>query len=65
MSLLLVDDRDGRVVTELDSREEALELLASLSRNDSPALEHFCVVEFQDHPGVIVGTASSVTIRSL
>jgi hypothetical protein len=65
MSLLLVDDRDGKVVTELASREEALELLASLSRNDMPALDHLCVVEFQDHPGAIVGTASSVTIRSL
>ena len=65
MPLLLVDDRDGRIVTELESQEQALHLLARLDSDHPRASEHLCIVEFQDSPGTIVGTQSSVTFRTL
>jgi hypothetical protein len=65
MTLLLVDDRDGRVVAELESHEEALDLLATLDMQDPQLADCLCVVEFNDRPGAIVGRESSVTIRSL
>ncbi|HYY33433.1 MAG TPA: hypothetical protein VE693_07600 [Gaiellaceae bacterium] len=64
MPLLLVDDRDGRVVAELESQEQALRLVESLDSHDPQALDYLCIVEFHDRPGAILGTESSVTIRT-
>ena len=61
MPLLVVDDRDGGVVAELESQEEALRLLATLG-SDAP---HLCIVEFHDREGAILGAQTSVTIRPL
>jgi hypothetical protein len=61
MPILVVDDRDGRVVAELESHEEALHLLTTLDR-DAP---HLCIVEFHDREGAILGTETSVTLRPL
>ena len=65
MALLLVDDRDGRIVAELESQEEALLLLERLASDDSEAVDSLCLVSFHDNPGAVVGTASSVSIRPL
>jgi hypothetical protein len=64
MSLLLVDDRDGRVIAELESHEEALRLLERLAGADPETAERLCIVAFNDHQGAMVATESSVTIRS-
>ena len=61
----LVDDRDGRVVAELDSQEEALRILGALGTEDETVPDYLCIVEFHDHQGAIVGTDTSVTIRPL
>jgi hypothetical protein len=65
MSLLLVDDRDGRVVAELEDQEHALRLLERLSQDDPDAAESLCIVAFHDRQGAMVATESSLTIRPL
>ena len=65
MTLLLVDDRDGRIVAELESQEQALRLLESLARDDPDTADALCIVAFHDHQGAMVATDSSVTIRPL
>ena len=62
---LLVDDRDGRVVAELEDPQQALDLLEAHARDDPDAPDYLCIVVFQDHAGAMLGTESSVTIRSL
>ena len=65
MALLLVDDRDGRIVAELESQEEALLLLERLASNDPDLADYLCIVAFHDHAGSMMETESSVTIRPL
>ena len=65
MPLLLVDDRDGRVLAELDSHEQALCLLERLSSDDPATPEYLCIVALTGGQGALVGTESSVVIRPL
>ena len=65
MPLLLVDDRDGRVITELESQEEGLRLLEAMARDDPNTPEYLCLVALDDRQGAILRTESSVTIRPL
>jgi hypothetical protein len=43
MSLVLVDDRDGRVITELESPEQGLRLLEAMARDDPDTPEYLCI----------------------
>jgi hypothetical protein len=63
MPLLLVDDRDGRIVAELEGQEQVLNLLETLASDELP--ENLCIVELHDRPGSVLATESSVTIRPL
>ena len=65
MPLLLVDDRDGRVVAELESQDEVLRVLETLASDDSATPDYLCIVELNDRQGSLLGTASAVTIRPL
>jgi hypothetical protein len=65
MPLLLVDDRDGRVMAELESHEQALRLLERLASDESETAAYRCIVALQDRPGALVASESSVTIRPL
>ena len=65
MSVLLVDDRDGRVLAELESQERALRMLERVARVEPDMADSLCIVSFRTRPGSIVATESSVTIRSL
>jgi hypothetical protein len=65
MTFYVVDDRDGRVAAELHSRDEALRVLEAISREDGHLPAYLCIVEFDDRPGAILGTESSVTMRPL
>jgi hypothetical protein len=65
MPLLLVDDRDGRVVAELESHEQGLRLLEALARDDPDTPGYLCIVSFSDRQGAVMGVDSSVTIRPL
>jgi hypothetical protein len=65
MPLLLVDDRDGRVVAELESRDEAVCVLEALAREEGSIPPDYCLVELQSRQGAIFGTESSIRIRPL
>ena len=65
MTLLLVDDRDGRVIAELVSHEQALSLLERMAGDDAGSADHYCIVTLNDRQGEIFGAESSVTIRTL
>jgi hypothetical protein len=65
MPVLLVDDRDGRVVAELESQDEALRVLEALAREDADVPEYYCLVELDSRCGAILGMDSSIKIRPL
>ena len=65
MPLLLVDDRDGRVVAELESQDEVLHALEALAGEDGSIPPDYCLVEFQSRQGAIVAAESSIRIRPL
>jgi hypothetical protein len=65
MSLLLVDDRDGRVVAGLESQDEVLRVLEALAREDGRIPPEYCLVEFQSRQGAILAAESSIRIKPL
>jgi hypothetical protein len=62
MTVLLVDDRDGRILCELENEEQVLRLLERLAGPTVP--EYLCLVEMRDRPGALLGAQTSVTIRT-
>jgi hypothetical protein len=65
MALLLVDDRDGRVIAEVETEEEAQRVLEGWTRDDGSIPDYFCLVALRSHHGAILGTDTSVKIRPL
>jgi hypothetical protein len=63
--LLLVDDRDGRIVAELQTQEDVERVLKAWTQDDAPLPTYLCIVEVQSRPGAIVGVDSSVKARPL
>ena len=63
MSLLLVDDRDGRVVAELETLDEAIEVMEHLA--SEPDTAHLCLVDLRQTSGALAGYESSTTLRIL
>ena len=65
MTVLLVDDRDGRVLAEIESAEEVQQVLAGWAADDGSIPDYLCLVELRSHQGAVIGTNSSVKIRVL
>jgi hypothetical protein len=65
MALLLVDDRDGRIVSEIETEENAQRVLEAWLSDDGTLPEHLCLIEVHSHHGVVLGTDTSVKIRPL
>jgi hypothetical protein len=65
MPLLLVDDRDGRIVAELESEDEALAVLEAMAGKDERLPEYLCLVELRSARGSVLGTDTSIKIRTL
>ena len=65
MALLLVDDRDGRVVAQMETAEDAQRVLEAWARDDGSIPDHLCLIELGSHQGPLLGTESSVKIRPL
>lgn len=65
MAVLLVDERDGRVVAELESAEDAQSVLQAWASDDGSIPDHICLIELRSHQGALLGTDSSVMIRPL
>jgi hypothetical protein len=65
MALLLVDDRDGRVVAEIETEEDVKHVLEGWADDDGSIPDYLCLVELRSHHGAIFGTDTSVKIRPL
>lgn len=65
MTVLLVDDRDGRIVAEIETQEQARAVLDSWAAADGSMPDYLCLVEVTSHRGTILGTDTSVKIRPL
>lgn len=65
MAVLLVDDRDGRILAEIESAEEAEHVLRGWARDDGSVPAYLCLVELRSHQGTLFGTDTSVKIRPL
>ncbi|MFL5959675.1 MAG: hypothetical protein ACJ75G_05335 [Gaiellaceae bacterium] len=63
MVLLLVDDRDGRIVSEIETEDNAQRVLEAWAADDESIPEYLCLVEVRSHHGAILGTDSSVKVR--
>ena len=65
MAVLLVDDRDGRILATVQTEEDGRAILEAWARDDSTLPDYVCLVEIRSHHGALVGTDSSVKIRPL
>ena len=65
MAVLLVDDRDGRVLAQIEYAEDALQVLEGWARDDGSIPDYLCLVELRSHHGAILGTDTSAKIRPL
>ena len=65
MSLLLVDDRDGRIVAEIEREEQLRAILESWACDDGTIPSYLCLVEVTSRHGPLVATDSSVKVRPL
>jgi hypothetical protein len=61
-SYLLVRDRDGAIVGELDSVESALRMLKLLG-DTKFSLRDYSVIRLDDSPGEIISTSSVTAVR--
>ena len=65
MSVLLVDDRDGRVVEMFVDWPSASTALDELEKVAPRIARRLSLVSFHEHDGAVFGAAASVTTRSL
>ena len=63
--MLLVDDRDGRVVAEIETEADARAVLEAWSRDDGGLPDYVCLVELHEHHGTLIGTDTTVRVRPL
>jgi hypothetical protein len=62
---LLVDDREGRVLTEIADPVEAFRVLDELSEDHPELAGALCLVRFDGHQGSLIGTELSTRVRPL
>ncbi|HKG42620.1 MAG TPA: hypothetical protein VKB10_00065 [Gaiellaceae bacterium] len=65
MAVLLVEDRDGRMLAEVETEDEARSVLEGWARDDGSIPDYLCLVEIRSHHGALIGTDTSVKIRPL
>jgi hypothetical protein len=65
MVVLLVDDRDGKVLAEVETEDDAQSVLEAWARDDGSIPAYVCLVELSSSHGAILGTDMSVKIRPL
>jgi hypothetical protein len=65
MAVLVVDDRDGRVIAEVETEEDAFRILEGWARDDGSVPDYLCLVDLRSRHGAIFGADTSVKIRPL
>jgi hypothetical protein len=65
MPLLLVDDRDGRVVAVVETQDEALRILEAFVDDGETFPPCLCLVETSSRHGTLAGAETSVAVRPL
>ncbi|MFL5369064.1 MAG: hypothetical protein ACJ78Z_02655 [Myxococcales bacterium] len=65
MVVLLVDDRDGKVLGEVETVEDAQRVLEGWARDDGSVPDYLCLVELDSRQSAILGADTSVKIRPL
>jgi len=65
MSLLLVDDRNGRVVAVLRTEEQVRRVLEAMASDEVKVPDYLGLVECRSKHGSLVGTDTSVKLRPL
>jgi len=65
VAVLLVEDRDGRMLAEVETEDEARSVLEGWARDDGSIPDYLCLVEIRSHHGALIGTDTSVKIRPL
>jgi len=65
VTVLLVDDRDGRIVSELESEEDVRAVLEAWTNDAGGLPEYLCLIDVKSHRGTLFGTDSSMKIRPL
>jgi hypothetical protein len=63
MSVVLVDDRDGRIVAELETAEEIERIVEAWAKADGSIPDYLSLVETRSHHGAVIGTDSTVRVR--
>lgn len=63
--LLLVDDRDGRVLAQFFDAAEALRTLEALELEAPELADSLCLVTLEEHQGAVISTQMTTRIRSL
>jgi len=63
VSLFVVDDTDGLILAELETLEDAIEMMERMARD--PATAGLCLVELGRGGGSLAGFESSTTLRVL
>jgi hypothetical protein len=64
MPLYLVDDRDGRILLELRSEEQAARILEAMARDDPNVPDYLCLVESRSSQGSVLGVDSTLKLRT-
>lgn len=65
MAFLLVDDRDGRIVAEVGTEEDAQDVLEAWATDAGSVPSYLWLVEVPSHYGAILGTDTSIRIRPM
>jgi hypothetical protein len=65
MALLLVDDRDGRIVAEVETEDDVQRVLEAWAAEDGTMPDYLCLVELRSRHGAILGADTAVKIRPL
>jgi len=65
MAVLLVDERDGRILAEAETVEDVQRVFEGWAKDDGTIPDYLSLIELRSHQGAIVGTDTSVQIRPL
>jgi hypothetical protein len=65
MALFFVDDRDGRILFEVETEDDVQRILEAWARDDGSIPDYLCLVELRSHDRAVFGADSSVKIRPL